>query len=130
VELLLGTDIIEVDRLKAAIENGESGRFSARVFTPNEINYCESKNASKYQSYAARFAGKEAVAKAFGTGIGESALFNEIEILNDELGKPFVNLHGRAKVYYASLCASGISISMSHCREYAVAYVAITVDKG
>ncbi|HEY5584450.1 MAG TPA: holo-ACP synthase [Ruminiclostridium sp.] len=130
MELLLGTDIIEVGRLKLAIEDGENGRFSARVFTTNEINYCESKNSSKYQSYAARFAGKEAVAKAFGTGIGENAFFNEIEILNDELGKPFVKLHGRAKDYYASLGASGISITMSHCREYAVAYVAITVDKG
>jgi holo-[acyl-carrier protein] synthase len=129
VELLLGTDIIEIDRLKSAIENGEKGRFSARVFTPNEIEYCESKGAAKYQSYAARFAGKEAVSKAFGTGIGENAFFNEIEILNDDLGKPILKLHGRAKAYYASLGASGISITLSHCREYAVAYVAITVEK-
>ena len=129
MELLLGTDIIEVDRIKVAIENGENGRFSARVYTANEIKYCESKKASKYQSYAARFAGKEAVSKAFGTGIGKDASFNEIEILNDELGKPFVNLHGRAKAYYASLGASGISITLSHCREYAVAYVAIYVNK-
>lgn len=127
MELLLGTDIIEVDRLKAAIENSESGRFSARVFTINEIKYCESKKASKYQSYAARFAGKEAVSKAFGTGIGENAAFNEIEILNNNLGKPFVKLHGRAKEFYATLGASGISITMSHCKEYAVAYVAIIV---
>jgi len=129
MELLLGTDIIEVDRLRAAIENGENGRFSARVFTPNEVKYCESKNATKYQSYAARFAGKEAVSKAFGTGIGENAFFNEIEILNDNLGKPFVTLHGRAKDYYETLGASGISITMSHCKEYAVAYVAIQAEK-
>jgi len=129
VELLLGTDIIEVDRIKAAIESNESGRFSVRVFTPNEIKYCESKNAAKYQSYAARFAGKEAVSKAFGTGIGEYAFFNEIEILNNNLGKPFVKLHGRAKEYYASMEASGISITLSHCKEYAVAYVTIFVEK-
>lgn len=128
MEVLLGTDIIEVDRIKTAIENGENGRFLNRVFTSNEIEYCESKNASKYQSYAARFAGKEAVSKAFGTGIGANAFFDEIEILNNELGKPSVTLHGRAKDYYASLKASGISITLSHCREYAVAYVAILVE--
>ena len=128
VELLLGTDIVEINRLKASIEKSENGRFCARIFTPNEIQYCESKKAAKYQSYAARFAGKEAVSKAFGTGIGEKALFNEIEILNDNLGKPYVILHGRAKDYYLALGASGISISLSHCKEYAIAYVAITVE--
>ncbi|MDF2986260.1 MAG: holo-acyl-carrier-protein synthase [Eubacterium sp.] len=129
MELLLGTDIIEVDRIKASLEGKADGRFSARVFTPEEVKYCESKNASRYQSYAARFAGKEAVSKAFGTGIGENALFNEIEILNDKNGKPYVNLYGRAKKYYESLGASGISITLSHCKEYAVAYVAITINK-
>lgn len=129
MELLLGTDIIEVDRIKASLDNKVNGRFSDRVFTPEEVKYCESKNASKYQSYAARFAGKEAVSKAFGTGIGENALFNEIEILNDKNGKPYVNLYGRAKQYYESLGASGISITLSHCREYAVAYAAITIMK-
>lgn len=129
VELLIGTDIIEVERLKASLENGEKGRFSARVFTPGEVLYCESKKAARYQSYAARFAAKEAVAKAFGTGIGENAFFNEIEILNDKNGKPFVNLYGRAKSYYEALGATGISVSLSHCKEYAVAYVTITVNK-
>jgi holo-[acyl-carrier protein] synthase len=130
VELLLGTDIIEIDRLRVAIENSVNGRFTERVFTAKEVQYCESKNASKYQSYAARFAGKEAVSKAFGTGIGKNALFNEIEILNDNLGKPFVNLHGSAKDFYETLGASGISITMSHCKEYAVAYVAISIERG
>lgn len=124
VELLLGTDIVEVERIKSALSNG-NGRFSERVFTSNEVAYCESKNASKYQSYAARFAAKEAVSKAFGTGIGEHASFNEIEILNDGLGKPFVKLYGKTKVYFDSLGATGISITLSHCKEYAVAYVAI-----
>lgn len=127
VELLLGTDIVEINRIRASLERSESGRFSERVFTPEEVKYCESKNASRYESYAARFAAKEAVSKAFGTGIGENAQFNEIEILNDSNGKPYVKLYGRAKNYYASLNASGISISLSHCKEYAVAYVAITI---
>ena len=126
VELLIGTDIIEIERIKDLLDNRIKEKFSARVFTPEEVKYCESKGASRYQSYAARFAGKEAVSKAFGTGIGENALFNEIEILNDQNGKPLVILHGRAKKYYEGLGASGISISLSHCREYAVAYVTIT----
>jgi holo-[acyl-carrier protein] synthase len=129
VELLLGTDIIEIERIKASLDGKYSKGFSERVFTPEEVKYCESRGASKYQSYAARFAAKEAVSKAFGTGIGENALFNEIEILNDENGKPYINLYGRARKYYESLEASSISISLSHCKEYAVAYVTITRDK-
>ncbi len=129
LELLLGTDIIEVERIRASLENKINSRFSARVFTPEEVKYCERKGLSKYQSYAARFAGKEAVSKAFGTGIGEHALFNEIEILNDKNGKPYVTLYGRAKKFYEGLGADSISITLSHCKEYAVAYVTITVNK-
>lgn len=130
MKLLLGTDIVEVNRIKTAIENSKSGRFSARVFTPDEISYCESKKASKYQSYAARFAGKEAVSKAFGTGIGKNAQFNEIEILNDEAGKPFIKLYGNSKEFYDNMGAAEISITLSHCKEYAVAYAAISLEKG
>ncbi len=129
MELLIGTDIIEVERIRAALENRINGKFSARVFTAEEVKYCESKSAAKYQSYAARFAGKEAVSKAFGTGIGENALFNEIEILNDETGKPYVKLYGRAAKHYEQIGGNGISITLSHCKEYAVAYVLITVKK-
>lgn len=128
MELLVGTDIIEIDRIRNAIERSESGCFLERVFTPNEIKYCEGRSAAKYESYAARFAGKEAVSKAFGTGIGTNAAFNEIEILNDKLGKPFVTLYGKAKDYYEELGASGISISLSHCKEYAIAYVSIIIN--
>lgn len=131
MELLVGTDIIEIDRVKKAIEKSKSGRFLDMVFTSNEIKYCENRNAARYESYAVRFAGKEAVSKAFGTGIGTNAAFNEIEILNDNLGKPSVILHGRAKEYYTEIGASGISISLSHCKEYAIAYVSILIkDKG
>jgi holo-[acyl-carrier protein] synthase len=127
VELLLGTDIIEIKRIRNAIENGH-GNFLSRVFTPKEIEYCEGRGGSRYQSYAARFAGKESISKAFGTGIGEHASFNEIEILNDGSGRPTVKLYGKARMFYDSLGATGISISLSHCREYAVAYAAVTVE--
>ena len=129
LELLVGTDIIEINRIKAAIEKSERNHFLEKIFTANEIKYCEGRNAAKYESYAARFAGKEAVSKAFGTGIGAKAAFNEIEILNDNLGKPYVILHGVAKEYYTKLGSSGISIALSHCKSYAIAYVSIFVNK-
>ncbi|PYG89022.1 holo-[acyl-carrier protein] synthase [Ruminiclostridium sufflavum DSM 19573] len=130
MKLLVGTDIIEIDRVKAAIEKSKSGRFLERVFTEDEINYCESRNTARYESYAARFAGKEAVSKAFGTGICSKAALNEIEILNDSLGKPFVALYGGTRKYFNEIGAPEISISLSHCKEYAVAYVSILVEKG
>lgn len=127
MELLVGTDIIEIDRIKTAIEKSEGNSFLERIFTLNEIKYCEGRNAAKYKSYAARFAGKEAVSKAFGTGIGAKAAFNEIEILNDNLGKPYVILHGAAKEYFEKIGSTGISISLSHCKSFAIAYVSIIV---
>jgi holo-[acyl-carrier protein] synthase len=124
---LIGTDITEIDRIENAIEKGSNGRFLERVYTPLEVEYCESRKNSKYESYAARFAAKEAIAKAFGTGIGEKAEFNEIEILNDSAGKPYVNLYGKAKQLYNSFGATGVNITLSHCKQYAVAYALITV---
>ena len=113
----LGTDIIEISRMKKAIEKRQ---FVQRVFTQNEIAYCDSRGAQRAASYAARFAGKEAVLKAFGTGLRGGSLL-EIEILPDTLGCPQVALHG----YHAQLAkdhgVGRICISLSHAREYAVA---------
>ena len=117
-----GIDIIEISRIKETIEkNGET--FLNKIYTENEIKYCESHNAVKYQHYAARFAAKEAVAKFLGTGfIGEFS-WKEIEILNNELGKPEVKLNGKALEFFKSLKYTEISISMSHCKEYATSMV-------
>lgn len=113
----LGTDIIEISRMHRALDNA---RFIERVFTESERIYCDSRGAQRDASYAARFAGKEAVLKAFGTGLRGGTLL-EIEILPDALGCPQVSLYG----YYAQLAAgkgvSRICISLSHAREYAVA---------
>ena len=113
----LGTDIIEISRVHKALDNA---RFIERVFTESERVYCDSRGAQRDASYAARFAGKEAVLKAFGTGLRGGTLL-EIEILPDALGCPQVSLYG----YYAQLAAekgvSRICISLSHAREYAVA---------
>lgn len=117
-----GTDIIEISRIKDAIEkNGDV--FINKIFTENEIKYCRSHNANKYQHYAARFAAKEAVAKFLGTGFIGGFGFKDIEIINNELGKPEVKLHGRALELFYNLKLSEISISISHCKEYATSMV-------
>jgi holo-[acyl-carrier protein] synthase len=122
-----GVDIVEVDRIKDSIEKyGES--FLKKVFTDKEVEYCESRKVSKYQSYAARFAAKEAVSKAFGTGIGADVSLNEIEIAKDEKGKPYVILSGNAKEFFRKMKGEKISISLSHTRQNAIAYVIIEKD--
>jgi holo-[acyl-carrier protein] synthase len=124
--IFCGVDIVEIDRIKQSLVNTGTA-FRDRVFTLPEIEYCERRKAARFQSYAARFAAKEAVSKAFGTGIGQGIMWRDIEILNDENGKPYVVLSGRAKEKYEELDALGISLSMSHCQLYAVAYAVLEV---
>lgn len=124
--VLCGVDIVEIDRIRHSFDScGES--FRNRVFTENEINYCESKKVVRFESYAARFAAKEAVSKAFGTGISEGIKWKDIEILNEPQGKPYVVLSERAREIYEKMNARGISLSLSHCRSYAVAYAVIEI---
>lgn len=117
-----GTDIIEILRIKETIQScGDS--FLNKVFTDNEINYCESHKTVKYQHYAVRFAAKEAVAKLLGTGFNGSFDWKEIEITNNDLGKPEVLLTGNALKLFNELGYEEIKISMSHCKEYATSIV-------
>src|SRR5258708_20436062 len=77
-----GIDVIEVDRIERALTRPATGeRFRARVFTPGEIKYCESRGLPRYQSYAARFAAKEATMKALGTGWNRNVGWSEIEVV-------------------------------------------------
>ncbi len=119
----VGIDIVEIPRFKKAIDRwGE--RFLRRVFTPWEISYCEEK-AFPEQSYAARFAVKEAVLKAVGSGFGKNIRWTSIEIVNDREGKPSVKLGKRI----SELIGSGkILISISHTHRYAVAQAILTED--
>jgi holo-[acyl-carrier protein] synthase len=121
-----GTDIIEISRITEAIEKSGSA-FLDRIFTDSEKEYCELKRSAKYQSYAARFAAKEAVCKAFGTGMS-GIYFNEIEVVCEtETGKPGIVFHGRAKeIFEAFGNAATISISLSHSKNYATAVAIIT----
>ena len=116
-----GTDIIEVDRIKESIENiGE--KFLNRVFTDNEIKYCELKKVQKFQHYAGRFAAKEAIFKAISKKIEDkySVCWKDFEIVNDEQGRPIVNLFNISMDNVES-----IDISISHCKLYASANVVI-----
>lgn len=122
-----GVDIVEIDRIKSSLaSNGDI--FRDKVFTPKEIEYCEARKAAKYQSYAARFAAKEAVSKAFGTGISQGIGWKDIEVSNDDSGKPNVLLSGKAFEIFKGMNSSSISISLSHCENYAVAYVIIETN--
>lgn len=115
----IGCDTIEINRIAKAVQ---SQGFKERVFTMAETAYCESRGKQQYASFAARFAAKEAVLKALGTGLRGGAL-TEIEVRNDELGCPQIFLSG----YHLELArAKGVKrchLSLSHSKESALAYV-------
>src|ERR1017187_10667571 len=113
----IGIDIIEVARIASSYEKfGE--RFVNRILLPEEIAYCLShKNPAPF--LAARFAAKEAISKAFGTGIGASLGWKDMEIRRKESGEPFVVLHGKGKELFASRKAKQLLVSISHTENYA-----------
>ena len=113
----IGIDIVEVDRIGAAIARTA---FQERVYTPAEREYCDSRGAQRPASYAARFAAKEAVMKALGTGL-RGGTWQDIEILLNELGRPEVRLRGYFAARAAELAVSKVHVSLSHTRDYAAA---------
>lgn len=118
-----GIDVIEVSRIEDNISKfGDS--FLNRIFTEKEIEYCESKNVQKYQSYAARFAAKEAVFKAVSDFLDNKfeMKWTDIEVLNDENGRPFVIYHGK------NIGNITIDISISHINTLAVASVVVKLE--
>ncbi len=117
----IGIDIVEISRIEEKLSQGNT-RFLNRVFTVGEIEYCE-KRAAKFASYAARFAAKEAVMKALGTGWGDGVGWKEIEVINDAAGKPAINLTGRAQEKFAELGARISHLSLSHSKDSAIAQV-------
>ncbi|WP_293830357.1 holo-ACP synthase [uncultured Phascolarctobacterium sp.] len=121
----IGCDIIEIERIARAIKR-ES--FIQRVFTAKEAAYCQSRGQQAAASFAARFAAKEAVLKALGTGLREGSL-QEIAVANDALGKPLVQLNGHFAALSRQLGVKNIQISLSHSRDFAVAYVIMEDDK-
>lgn len=121
MKIKCGVDIIEISRVKESIESlGE--KFINRVFTEKEIEYCESKKAQKYQHYAARFAAKEATFKALSWKLEDkyAICWKDIEVVDNEQGRPSLNIIGMNLDDIEN-----IDISLSHCKEYAVANVTV-----
>jgi holo-[acyl-carrier protein] synthase len=115
----LGTDIIEVERIRAAVER-HGDRFVNRVLLEPEIGYCR-KHRDPGPFLAARFAAKEAVSKAFGTGIGAALGWLDMEIRRRDSGEPYVVLHGKGQELFTSRGATALHLTLSHTSNYAVA---------
>jgi holo-[acyl-carrier protein] synthase len=121
VIISVGIDIIEVYRIRQTIER--TPRFVERVFTTLERDYCESKGVSRFASYAARFAAKEAALKALKTGWRGTISWHHLEILRNEFGVPEIEIYGEARKVFESLGANVAHLSMSHTSEHATATV-------
>lgn len=118
----VGTDMIEISRIKSSIDQfGE--RFLHRVFTSGEIAYCQRKKKHAAESFAARFAAKEAGAKALGTGISRGVAWKEIEVRRELGGRPTLHFTGRARELADQLGITGLSLSLTHSRDLALAVV-------
>lgn len=128
MQIACGTDIIEIERIKKSINN-IGPKFIDEIYTEKEISYCEDKKKAKYQHYAARFAAKEAVYKALNCFIQDrySVSWKNIEVVNNENKKPNINLKD---VDLGNVNVISMDISLSHCKEYAVANVVILYEVG
>jgi holo-[acyl-carrier protein] synthase len=125
----IGVDLIEVERIQKALEDSHSGtRFRNRVFTEREIQYCEKKHRGRYESYAGRFAAKEAVMKALGRGWGSKVSWIEIEVARAQSGKPDIVLHGKTALFADTLGIRRWVLSITHTQAHGLAYV-IAQDK-
>ena len=122
MKVTVGTDIIEVERIKNAIESNE--KFVETVFTQKEIEYCESKKITKYEHYSARFAAKEAIFKAISNYLKDkySISWKNVEVQNDENGRPYVNFID------IDINIKDVDISLSHIKDYAIASAIVTIE--
>ena len=120
--MILGTgiDIIDVDRIATRV--GRDNGFRELVFSKDEMNYCDSK-ASRFEHYAARFAAKEAFLKAVGRGWDSGLSWNEIEVINEENGKPVMRISGQTQIMLAPMGIRWIHVSLSHLKTMATAVV-------
>ena len=119
----IGVDLAEVDRIRDALERSDTGkRFLERVFTAGERAYCE-RRRRKYESYAARFAAKEATMKALGRGWGRVVGWTDIEVVRERGSRPTIRLHGKAAAYAESLGIRRFHLALTHTAETAMAEV-------
>jgi holo-[acyl-carrier protein] synthase len=120
MRLATGVDLIEIARIEEVIAR-HGNHYLERIYTPAELEYC----GKRVESLAGRFAAKEAVAKALGSGIGD-VTWKEIEILGDEQNAPTLTLHGMAEQKATELGLNTWSVSISHSQSHAVAFVVAT----
>jgi holo-[acyl-carrier protein] synthase len=118
----LGTDLIETRRVQESIER-YGQRFLERIFTEGEIAYCMRKRKNAAESFAARFAAKEAGAKALGTGISRGVSWKEFEVRREASGRPTLHLSGRAAELAEAMGVRRVQLSLTHSRELALAVV-------
>ena len=122
----IGTDIISSKRIKSSLKKKN---FIKRIYNEQEVLKCK-RSINQHNCYAKRFAAKEAFSKALGTGISEGINFNEIIILNNKSGKPYINVMGKTKKIIKKIFKqkkTKISLSLSDERDYAVAFVTISL---
>ncbi len=117
----MGIDIAEVPRIRAVIES-QKERFLRRVYTLDEVAYCE-QFKNKYERYAGRFAVKEAAMKALGTGWSRGVRWVDVEVIRVRGGKPTLGLKGEAKNIADRLGVKNIAVSITHTEEQAIAQV-------
>ena len=116
-----GIDLVKIERIEKIIKRW-GNNFNSRIFTPLERDYCEKKKNNKFQSYAGKFAAKEALLKALGLGL-RGGNWKEIEIRNNELGQPIIDTSGKLKNIALTKGVKKYFITISHTKEYAIAQV-------
>jgi len=121
--LSIGVDIVEVYRIRESLER--TPRFGERVFTDAERAYCDSRGKGAFQSYAGRYAAKEALMKAIRTGWRGEIAWRDMEISNDDFGAPSIKVTGETERILQSLGADRIHLSISHTEDHAIAQVVL-----
>ena len=126
-----GIDAVEIARVRAALEHATTGpRFRARVFTAGEQEYCEGRGTGRWESYAVRFAAKEAAMKALGVGWGARIGWLDVEVVRAEDGRPRLALHGKGKATAVAVGAVRLHLALTHARDVAIAQVVAESDSG
>ena len=121
----IGIDACEIARIRRALAGAAGARFRERVFTPSEADYCERGGRARFESYAARFAAKEAAMKALGTGWGQGVGWRDIEVVRDDGGMPSLRVHGAAARIARRRRLGRWHLSLTHTRTTAIAWVLV-----
>jgi len=119
----IGVDLCEIDRIERALAARHGARFRARVFTEGEQAYCEARRRGRFESYAARFAAKEAVMKVLGTGWSRGVGWRDVEVVRERGSPPALRLHGQAAVLARRLGMAHWLLTITHGRTTAIAWV-------